>query len=137
MFTSDRTKTTGTVLASLQTNPSKKDYNGVVSNHLISNCPVTHANITNAQTIFGPDLPSIWVKTVQWAPAPVVADYVGVAWSIVERNKVVRLAKDMFFVDGTALLIMILRRIKFVMAEHVPVRTAKSLAKHLDQVVHV
>jgi hypothetical protein len=28
-------------------NPSKKDFKGMVSNHLISNCPVTYANITN------------------------------------------------------------------------------------------
>jgi hypothetical protein len=42
-----------------------------------------------------------------------------------------------FFGDGTAFLITISRRIKFVTAEHVPVRTAKSLAKHLDQVVHM
>ncbi len=45
-------------------NPSNKDYKGVVSNHLISNCPVTHASITNAQTIFSPDLSSIRGKTV-------------------------------------------------------------------------
>ncbi len=46
-------------------NPSKEDYKGVMSNHLISNCPVAHANITNAHTIFGPDLPSLRGKTVQ------------------------------------------------------------------------
>jgi hypothetical protein len=61
-----------------------------------------------------------------------VADYVGVAQSIVGRNKVVMLAVDVFFVDGNVFLITILRRIKFVMAEHMPVHTAKSLAKHLD-----
>ncbi len=45
-------------------NPNKKDYKGVVSNHLISNCQVTHTDITNAQTMFSPDLPSAWGKTV-------------------------------------------------------------------------
>jgi hypothetical protein len=59
-------------------NPSEKDYKGVVSNHLISNCPVTHPNITNARAIFGPDLPSVRGKTVQQTPAPVVTDYVAV-----------------------------------------------------------
>ncbi len=29
-------------------NPSEKDYKGVVSNHLISNCPVSTADITNS-----------------------------------------------------------------------------------------
>jgi hypothetical protein len=40
-------------------NPSKKDYKGVVSNHLISNSPITHTNIINARAIYGADLPSI------------------------------------------------------------------------------
>jgi hypothetical protein len=59
-------------------NPSKKDYKGVVSNHLISNCLVTHTNIPNVRAIFGPDLPSVRGKTVQRIPAPVVTDYVAV-----------------------------------------------------------
>jgi hypothetical protein len=118
-------------------NPSKKDYKGGVNNHLISNCPVTHTDITNAQAIFGPDLPSVRGKTVQWAPASVVTDYVAVPCSVVDSNKVVTLAADVFFVDGTAFLITMSRRIKFVTTEHIPVRMAKSLATHLDQVVHV
>ncbi len=40
-------------------NPSKKDFRGMVTNHLVANCPVTHANITNACQIFGLDLASI------------------------------------------------------------------------------
>jgi hypothetical protein len=45
-------------------NPSKKDFKGMVSNHLIPNRPVTYADITNAQKIFRPDLASIRGKTV-------------------------------------------------------------------------
>jgi hypothetical protein len=118
-------------------NPSEKDYKGVVSNHLISNFPVTHTNITNTRAIFGPDLLSVQGKTVRWTPAPVVTDYVEVPRSLVELNKTVMLAADVFFVDGTAFLITMSRRIKFMTAEHVPVRTAKSLAKHIDQVINV
>jgi hypothetical protein len=118
-------------------NPSEKDSKGVVSNHLISNCPVTHTNITNVRAIFGPDLPSVQGMTVRRTPAPVVTDYVQVPRSLVELNKMVTLAADVFFVDGTAFLITMLRRIKFMTAEHVPIRTAKSLAKHIDQVINV
>ncbi len=56
-------------------NPSKK---GMVSNHLVTNCPVTHANNTNTRQIFGPDQANIWGKTVQRAPEPVGEDYVAV-----------------------------------------------------------
>jgi hypothetical protein len=37
----------------------------------------------------------------------VVADYVAVPCALVEQNKVVTLAADVFFVDGTAFLITV------------------------------
>jgi hypothetical protein len=117
--------------------PSEKDYKGVVSNHLISNCPVSTANITNSQIIHGPALASVRGKTVWRTPGAVVTDYVSIPRSLVEHNKMVMLAADVFFVNGTAFLMTVSRRIKFITAEHVPVRTAKSLAKHIDQVVHL
>jgi hypothetical protein len=76
-------------------------------------------------------------KTVQRTPAPVVGDYLVVPWQLVEANAAVMLATDVFFVDGTAFLMTVLRRIKFVMAKHVPVRTAARLSKHMHQVLLV
>ena len=116
-------------------NPSEKDYKGMVSNKLIPNCPVTSRDISNARQIFGPDLPSVWGKTVWGTPEPVVADYVAVPQSLVEANKRVTLAADVFFVDGTAFLLTVARRIKFVTVKHVPVRTALSLSKHIKRVM--
>ena len=92
-------------------------------------------DITNALAIFCPDLASIQGKTVRWTPAPVVADYVAVPRALVEQNKVVTLAADVFFVDGMAFLITVLRRIKFITVEHVQVRMATSLSKHLTCVL--
>ncbi len=45
-------------------NPSEGDFKGMVSGNLIKNCPVTTTDITNARTIFGPDLASVRGKTV-------------------------------------------------------------------------
>jgi hypothetical protein len=59
-------------------NPSKGDYKGLVSNNMISNCPITPANITNAHAISGPDLASVRGKTVHRTPAMAVADHVAV-----------------------------------------------------------
>jgi hypothetical protein len=50
-------------------NPSKGDFKGMISGNLIKNCPVMNTNITNARTIFGPDLASVRGKTVQRTPA--------------------------------------------------------------------
>ncbi len=48
------------------------------------------------------------------------------------------LAADVFFVDGTPFLLTVVQRLKFVTAEHVPVRTATSLSsKHIKRVLEV
>ncbi len=104
-------------------NPSKKDYQGMVSSNMITNCPISTSDVTNARAIFGPDLASVRGKTVRPTPAPVVGEYVAVPRSLVETNRMITLAADVFFVDGTPFLLTVVRRLKFVMAEHVPVRT--------------
>jgi hypothetical protein len=70
-------------------------------------------------------------------PEPVVADHLAVLRSMIEQNRIVTMAADVFFVDGTAFLITVPRRIKFVTVEHVPVRMAASLSKHLNRVIQV
>jgi hypothetical protein len=118
-------------------NPSKQDFKGMVSNNMVPNCPNDCQYITNPRTIFGPDLASVRGKTVRRTPAPVVTDYVAILWGIVERNQIVTMAADVFFVNGTVFLVTLSWKIKFVTAEHMPVRTAKSLSKHLDRVLQV
>ncbi len=118
-------------------NHSKEDFKGMVCGNMIKNCPVTPDAITNARTIFGPDLPSLQGKTVWRTPASVVSEYVSVPREVVERNKIVTLAVDVFFVDGMAFLLSALRQIKLITAKHVATHMAKNLSKHLTQVVQV
>ena len=66
-----------------------------------------------------------------------VTDYVAVPRTLIEANKVITLAADIFFVDGTAFLMTVSRRLKFVTTEHVPVRTATQLSKHIKRVLEV
>ena len=66
-----------------------------------------------------------------------VADYVAVPRELVAANKTMALAADVFFVDGTAFLLTVSWRIKFITAEHLPVRTALSLSKHMTRVLEV
>mmetsp|Transcript_26919 Transcript_26919/g.43763 ORF Transcript_26919/g.43763 Transcript_26919/m.43763 type:complete len:199 (+) Transcript_26919:1263-1859(+) len=53
------------------------------------------------------------------------------------NNKVITLTVDVFFVDGTAFLLTLSRRIQFVMTEQTLPRTAKQLAIHLKRVLRV
>ncbi len=112
---------------------AKKDYKGMVKANLIPNCPITPSDVINMQDIVGPDLGSILGKMVRQSPGPVVADYMAVPCLLVEANMAVTLAA----VDRTALLVTVSQRIKFVTAEHMPVRMATSLIKHLMRILLV
>ena len=67
-------------------NPSENNFKGLVSNSMITNCPVTTTAITNARNIFEKDLASVRGTTVRWAPAPVVGDYVAVPKGIIDKT---------------------------------------------------
>ena len=54
-----------------------------------------------------------------------------------DANKAIMLVAEVFFVDGIAFLLTVVQRIKFVTAEHLPMRTALSLSKHMKQVLEV
>ncbi len=56
---------------------------------------------------------------------------------LVEANVAVTLAANVFFVNETVFLMTVLRNIRFIMTEHVPVQMAKSLCKHLERVLLV
>jgi len=56
---------------------------------------------------------------------------------VIERNKTVALAADVFFMDGITFLLTVSRNIKFITAKHVATFTAKSLSKHLNRVIQI
>ncbi len=89
--------------------PSEKDLQGLVSSNMIENCPFTSTDISNAKAIYGPDIARTRGATVRMAPAPVVADYVAVPRLLVNANKVLTLAADVFFINGTAFLMSVSR----------------------------
>ncbi|KAL7531043.1 hypothetical protein ACHAXR_006172, partial [Thalassiosira sp. AJA248-18] len=85
----------------------------------------------------GNDLASVRGKTVRSKPERVVESYVAIPREFMLSNRVVTLAADVFFVDNIPFLLTVSRKIKFVTAEHTPVKTAKQLTKHLKRVLNV
>ena len=55
---------------------SEKDYRGLVSSHMLKNNNVSPAAVSDARTLFGPDLANVRGKTVRIRPDPVVENYV-------------------------------------------------------------
>ena len=64
-------------------------------------------------------------------------EYVTVPKELVSRHKFFSMAADLFFVNGIAFLLTVAIKLKFVTVEHTPVRTAKSLVKHINRVLQI
>ena len=56
---------------------------------------------------------------------------------MISRHTFISIAAGDFFADGIALLLTVAMKLKFVTVEHTPVRTAKSLVKHIKRVLQV
>ena len=64
-------------------------------------------------------------------------EYVAFPKELVSRHKFISIAADVFFVDGIAFLLTVAIKLKFVTVEQTPVRTAKSLVRHIKRVLQV
>ena len=74
---------------------------------------------------------------VRRKPKSIVEEYTPVPKELVSRHKCISVADGVFFVDGIAFLLTVAIKLKFVTVEHTPVRTTKSLVKHIKRVLQV
>ena len=118
--------------------PSPRDFQGMVRLNMLKDCPITNADTTNANTIFGTDLATIRGKTVRRRPKRVITDYVNIPRELVEVNQRVTLAADVMFVNSVPFLVSVSRNINLITIEHAPSpRTATSLGSLLQRIVRV
>ena len=117
--------------------PSDRDFQGMVREKLIANCPVTVNDVHNANQIFGPDLANLRGKTVRRKPEHVGTDYVDIPRDFMDRHRNVTLTADVVFVNGLPFLITFSRGINLVTIEFATTRTAANLCKLLNRVIIV
>ena len=118
-------------------NPTEREFEGMVCEKLIANCPVTVQDVHNANRIFGPDLANLRGKTTRKKPEHVRVDYVQIPRDIIDMHKYVTLVADVMFVNGLPFLVSSSRGISLVTIEYLPSRTVKRLAITLEQVLKV
>ena len=63
----------------------------MVCSKIISNCPVTDADIYAAENIFGPGITSFKCKNMQQTPDPVLTEYIKIHPGIKEWNRNINL----------------------------------------------
>jgi Reverse transcriptase (RNA-dependent DNA polymerase)/Zinc knuckle len=114
--------------------PSTKDYLNIVNKNLLTNCPITAADIMAAEEIYGPDLGSLKGKTVRHKVDHVDAEVTNVPCSIMERCKDVTVCADVMYVNKIPFLVTTSRGIRFGTAEMVERTSNKVMLKAILQV---
>ena len=115
--------------------PTQREYQSLVRNNLLNDCPVTNSDIVNAHTIFGPDLANLRGKMVRRKPVHVNTELVDIPQSLVDRQKNVTLVADVMFVNGVAFLVSSSRNIMLTTIEHAPDRKAPKLGYLLHRIM--
>ena len=117
--------------------PSSRNFEGMVREKLIANCPVDVTDVHRAHTIFGPDLAGLRGTMVRRRPLHVTTDYVDIPSSFLDAHWLVTLTADVLFMNGLPFLITHSCSINLVTTEFLSPCTAANLAKLLQRVITV
>jgi hypothetical protein len=93
---------------------SNKDLIWALKTRAIKNCEVKPKDLENAIAIWGKNVAELKGKTVRKMPAPVVSDIMKVPRDLLNLEKDLSLALDIFFVNGIPFLITLSLRIYFM-----------------------
>ena len=107
--------------------PTEREYQGLVHQNLLQDCPITPSAITTAHKFFGPDLANIRGKTVRRKPEHVSTEIVEIPQQILSNQKHVTLTADVMFVNQVPFLVSSSRNIYLTMIEYVPRCSASKL----------
>jgi hypothetical protein len=82
--------------------PSEKDYNEILDNNRIRNCPVTSDDAKRALVIYGPEVQTLEGKTVKHQNRA-IANYlpIKIPAPIIQKYSNIRLFVDIFWVNGS------------------------------------
>jgi hypothetical protein len=119
--------------------PDEVEFESILRNNLIRNCPVTPADAKRALTIYGPDIAALKGKTTRCDASPRVPTFEAVPLPppILEHHMDVTLCVDLFFVQGLVFLHTISRKIGFRTVSYITDRHTTKFHHELKAVLHL
>ena len=106
-----------------------------MSDGTLENCPVVSNDVSNATTIFGPNLPRMRGASTRKKPNKTNVEFTKIPREFYLQLKFVTLTADVMFLNGIAFLITFSQNIKLLTVEHAPNRTVRQLAKSIMKTV--
>jgi hypothetical protein len=119
--------------------PDEVEFQNILRNNLIRNCPVTPGDAQRALVIYGPDIATIKGKTTRSEPSSHVPTFEAVQLPppILEHHMDVTLCVDFFFVQGVIFLHTISRGIGFRTVSCVADRNKPTIVREMKAVLHL
>ena len=109
--------------------PSPRDFQKLISENMILNCPMIVEDVIRAGKFYFRDIHSIKSKTTRTQPTRLVTDYVKIPPSVLENNKHVTLSIDIIYVNRIPFVTTISRNIKFTTVKAIQNRTKAQLVQ--------
>jgi hypothetical protein len=106
----------------------------MVRNNTIKNCPFKPTHITNALTIFGLSIAGVLKKTVHCKPEQVEAEPGCIPDNFLCLHRFVVMTAKVMFVNGTAFLTMLSRKLWLATVKQLPSCTAMQLSNSLIKI---
>ena len=103
--------------------PSTRDFQKMISQNLILNCPVTMSDVDRADKIYGKYIHALKGKSTRSKPKQVVIDYMEIPKSILKSNKNITLSIDIIYVNKIPFIVTISRHVKFTTVKAIQRRT--------------
>ena len=114
----------------------KADYEGMVCDKLIEDCPIDSTDLKNAHQIFGPNLAGLRGWTARRKPKQVDMKIVAILQGSLQLHKFIVLTADVMFVNGLPFLLIRLQGVKLIMIDYLPRHTSKIIGEKLKHILH-
>ena len=111
--------------------PTDAQFQEMVRNKTIKNCPIKPEHITNAHSIFGLSIAGVRGKTVPRKPEQVEAEPGRIPDDYHHLHQFVVLTTDVMFVKGIAFLTTLSQKLQLGTVKQLPSRTATQLSNSL------
>jgi hypothetical protein len=117
--------------------PTECEYQGLVRQNFLQDCPITPSDIVNAHKKIGPDLANIRGKTVHRKPEHICTEIVEIPQQILSNQQNVTLSADVMFVNQVPFLVSLSRNINLTTIEFIPRYSASKLGLLIQRIMAV
>ena len=117
--------------------PSDAEYKDMLCSNMIAHFPLTPSDIHTAKNIFSCNISSINGKTPRKHTQTVLPDYMAIPIQIKDMTQRLNISEDVLFVIRLALLVSVLRSLKFMTVEYIPKHMGTLISKYLEKVYDI